>query len=186
MAMHRRTLRVHRSYAAWKKQLATHAYEHGALNVLRCALVGAVSKPGAAEGELRARKSRWRCVKARRGCRSPTKKIRATFCDARGSRCAVPKTASNGERGQLSEQKMQTALSVGSSVDPRRIARPQENERDECRTRRYRGAQRGRIGRESGDVDRAQESFEVVQQRRGHTELESEFAAETEKAQGKS
>ncbi len=167
------------SYAAWKKQLAAHAHEHGALTVLRCALVGAVSKPGATESELRAqialalREKRDAAIEALRKKYAP--KL-ATLAEQ--MRRAEDRIAR--EREQLSEQKLQTAFSVGSSILGALLGRKKVSATN---VGRIGSAARsaGRIGRESGDVQRAEESLEALKQRQA--QLESEFAADTAKLQ---
>jgi hypothetical protein len=165
------------SYAAWKKRLAAHAQEQDVLNVLRCALVGAVSKPGATEGELRAqialalREKRDAAVDALRKKYAPRL---ATLADQmRRAQDRIER-----ERSQLSEQKLQTAFSVGSSILGALLGRKKMSVTNVGRIGTA-ARSAGRIGRESGDVNRAEESLEVVRQR--HAELESELNAETEK-----
>ncbi len=76
---------------------------------------------------------------------------------------------------------MHTALSVGTSILGALLGRKKLSVTNVGRIgTAARGA--GRIGRESGDVARAEESLEVLQQR--HADLESEFAQETSRLQG--
>lgn len=169
------------SYAAWKKRLAAHAHEHGALNVLRCPLIDAVAKPGASESELRAqvalalREERDAAVEALRKKYAPRL---ATLQDqVRRAEERIER-----EREQLSEQKMQTAFSVGTSILGALLGRKKISVTN---VGRIGSAARsaGRIGRESGDVQRAEENLEVLKDR--FAVLESEFAAETEKLKQK-
>src|SRR5262249_51508907 len=81
------------------------------------------------------------------------------------------------ERSQLSQQKFQTALSVGASILGAFLGRKAQNSGTLGRaTTAARSA--GRISRESQDVDQASDSLEPVQQRIPdlQTELESEIA----------
>ncbi|HEU4654812.1 MAG TPA: hypothetical protein VFS47_12555, partial [Steroidobacteraceae bacterium] len=80
------------------------------------------------------------------------------------------------ERGQLTDQKMQTAINVGTSILGALFGRKLSSSTFSRVGSAARGA--GRIGRESADVDRAQESREVLQQRRTDlaNELEQEIA----------
>ena len=76
---------------------------------------------------------------------------------------------------------MNTALSVGTSILGALLGRKKLSVTNVGRIgTAARGA--GRIGRESDDVTRAEESLEVIQQRR--TDLENEFAQETSRLQG--
>ena len=76
---------------------------------------------------------------------------------------------------------MSTALSVGTSILGALLGRKKISVTN---VRRIGSAARnaGRIGRESDDVTRAEDSLEVVQQRRA--DLENEFAQETRRLQG--
>jgi hypothetical protein len=167
------------SYANWGKDLARHAYEHGGLSVWRCALTRTVSAPGSTEIEFRAqvalalREKRDAAVEALRKKYAP----RLTTLEDQVRRA---EDRMQRERNQLSEQKMHTALSVGSSILGALLGRKKISATNVGRIgTAARGA--SRIGRESGDVARAEESLEVLQQRR--TDLDNEFAEETRRLQ---
>jgi hypothetical protein len=168
------------SYAQWSKDLAAHAYEHGTLEVLRCSVADIVSAPGGSESEFRARialalrEKRDAAVETLRRKYAP----RLTTLEDQIRR-AQERIAR--ERSQLSDQKMSTALSVGTSILGALLGRKKLSVTNVGRIGTA-ARSAGRIGRESDDVTRAQESLEVVQQRR--TDLENEFAQETGRLQG--
>jgi hypothetical protein len=76
------------------------------------------------------------------------------------------------ERSQLSQQRMSSAFSIGASVLGALLGRRRVSA---ANVNRAASAARAatRIGRESGDVDRANESLEVIQQRQ--RELQQQF-----------
>jgi len=76
------------------------------------------------------------------------------------------------ERSQLSQQRMQSAFSIGASVLGALLGR---RTLSATNVNRAASAARAatRIGRESGDVDRANESLEVIQQRQ--RDLQQQF-----------
>jgi hypothetical protein len=167
------------SYVTWTKELASHAFEQATLDALRCALADAVSTPGGDESEFRSRvalalrEKRDAAVEALRRKYAPRL---TTLTDQ--MRRAQDRIAR--ERSQLSDQKMHTALSVGTSILGALLGRKKLSVTNVGRVGSA-ARSAGRIGRESGDVDRAEESLEVLQQR--HTELENEFAQETSRLQ---
>jgi hypothetical protein len=167
------------SYVTWSKELASHAYEQATLDVLRCALANAVSAPGEDEREFRSRvaltlrEKRDAAIEALRRKYTP----RLTMLEDQLRR-AQERIAR--ERSQLSDQKMHTALSVGTSILGALLGRKKLSVTNVGRVGSA-ARSAGRIGRESADVARAEESLEVVQQR--HTELEKEFAQETSELQ---
>ena len=80
------------------------------------------------------------------------------------------------EKSQLSQQKLQTAFSVGASVLGALFGRKAMSASN---VNRAASAARSasRIGRESGDVDRADDNLEAVQQQRA--DLQKQFEADT-------
>jgi hypothetical protein len=80
------------------------------------------------------------------------------------------------EQSQLSQQKLQTAFSVGASILGAFLGRKTLSVTNLNRVATA-ARSAGRIGRESSDVDRAGESLEAVRQQRA--ELQRQFATET-------
>jgi hypothetical protein len=171
------TLLRAQSYQAWAKELASFAYEQATLDVLRSPLVDAASEAGETESEFRARvalslrEKRDASVETLRRKYAP--KLESLEDRVRRARDRIAR-----ERSQLSEQKVHTALSVGTSILGALLGRKKFSVTNVGRIgTAARGA--GRIGRESGDVERAEESLEVLQRQR--EELESEFEQETQR-----
>jgi hypothetical protein len=162
------------SYATWGKALSAHLFETARSAVLVCDALKATSPPGMSEGDFRAQ-----LALAAREQRD------AAVADL--NRKYAPKLATiedqlrraaeriERERSQLSQQKMQSAFSIGASVLGALLGR-----RTLSATNVNRAAtaarSAARIGRESGDVNRANESLEVIQQRQ--RELQQQFAAD--------
>ena len=167
------------NYATWSKQLATHAYSSATLEVLRCPSLKFVSAPGGAESEFRARVA----LAMREKRDAALEALRRKFAPRLTSledqqRRAHDRVAR--ERSQLSDQKLHTALSVGTSILGALLGRKKVGVTS---VGRMGSAARsaGRIGRESDDVARAQDSLEVLQRR--HADLETEFAQESQRLQ---
>jgi hypothetical protein len=159
------------SYAAWSKALSSHLFETARSEVLVCDALKATSPPGMSEGDFRAQ-----LTLAAREQRD------AAVADLK--RKYAPKLATiedqlrraaeriERERSQLSQQKMQSAFSIGASVLGALLGR-----RTLSATNVNRAAtaarSAARIGRESGDVDRANEGLEAIQQRQ--RDLQQQF-----------
>ena len=87
----------------------------------------------------------------------------------------------NRERSQLSQQKMQTAISIGTSILGAFLGRRKISVTNVGRVGTA-ARSAGRIGRESEDVSRAEESLEVLAQRK--IDLENELQQEVSRLQG--
>ncbi|MGQ0836435.1 MAG: ATP-binding protein, partial [Gammaproteobacteria bacterium] len=162
------------SYAAWGKRLGAHLYESARADVFVCDALKATSAPGESEGDFRARLA----LKAREQRDAAVDALRKKYTPKFTSledreRRAIERT--ERERSQLSHQKMQTAFSVGASVLGALFGRRRLSAANVNRAATAARAA-GRIGRESDDVERADESLEAVRQRR--TELQSQFDAD--------
>ncbi len=162
------------SYAAWGKALSAYLFESARSEVLVCDALKATSPPGMSEGDFRAQ-----LALAAREQRD------AAVADLK--RKYAPKLATiedqlrrgaeriERERSQLSQQKMQSAFSIGASVLGALLGR---RTLSATNVNRAASAARSatRIGRESGDVDRANESLEAIQQRQ--RDLQQQFDAD--------
>jgi hypothetical protein len=164
------------SYKEWARDLAAHIYEWDPFTVLRCPRAGSLVAPTADEGEFRSklafalREKRDAHVKRLRKRHAP--RVAALENQLRRADERIER-----ERSQLSQQKMQTAISVGASILGALLGRKKISVTNAGRI----GAaarKAGRIGRESGDVSRAQDSREVIEQRLEHlqNELEQDLA----------
>ena len=85
------------------------------------------------------------------------------------------------ERSQLSQQKMQTAISVGTSILGALLGRKKISVTNAGRIGTA-ARNAGRIGSESGDVTRAEESREALEQRL--SEMQNELEQEVARLQG--
>jgi hypothetical protein len=163
------------SYPAWSKSLSAHLYEHARADVLLCPALKASSAPGESEGDFRsrlalaARERRDAAVAALRAKYAP--KLQALDNRERTAQERVAR-----EQSQLSQQKLQTAFSIGASILGAFLGRKTLSATN---VNRAASAARSasRIGRESGDVDRADENLDIVRQQRA--ELQKQFEAET-------
>ena len=167
------TLRA-QSYAAWGKALSAYLFESARSEVLVCDALKATSSPGMSEGDFRAQ-----LALAARDQRD------AAVADLK--RKYAPKLATiedqlrraadrvERERSQLNQQRLQSAFSIGASVLGAFLGR---RTLSATNVNRAASAARAatRVGRESGDVDRASDSAEVVQQKQ--RDLQQQFDAD--------
>ena len=139
------------------------------------------SAPGEAEGDFRARLAQ------------PLREKRDAARDALGKtyaakmqtiddqiRRAEDRVAREGS--QATQQKLQTALSVGTTIFGALFGSKRISATSVSRAATA-ARSAARIGKESGDVDRASESLEVLRQRKA--ELEAKVKAELDDAAGK-
>jgi hypothetical protein len=163
------------SYAQWGKALAAHLYESARTEVLVCDAFKITSGPDESEGDFRARLT----LAARERRDAAVEELRRKYAPkllALQERERRAQERVQREKAQLSQQKLQTAFTIGASVfgallGQRRVSVSNVN--------RAASAARsaGRIGRESGDVDRADDNLEAVQ--RQGADLQRELEAET-------
>jgi hypothetical protein len=162
------------SYAAWGKALAAHLFESARSDVLVCDALEATSPPGMSAGDFRAQLA----LAAREQRDSAVADLKRKYAP---KLAAIEDQLRRGaerierERSQLSQQRMQSAFSIGASVLGAFLGR---RTLSASNVNRAASAARAatRIGRESGDVDRANESLEVIQQRQ--RELQQQFEAD--------
>jgi hypothetical protein len=160
------------NYAAWRKDLEGHLYESATLTLFRCPLVGAAVAPGGDEGEFRARLAL--ALRERRD--AEVDKLRKKYAPRVTTLEDQLRRADERierEQSQLSQQKMQTAISVGTSILGALLGRKKISVTNMGRIGTA-ARNAGRIGRESGDVSRAEESREVLEQRLNDLRNESE------------
>ena len=163
------------SYAAWGKSLAGQLYESARASVLVCDALKASSAPDQPEGEFRAQLAQ-RAREQRDAAIETLRKKYAPKLATLADRARRAQERIDREKSQLSQQKLQTAFSVGASVLGALFGRKAMSASN---VNRAASAARSasRIGRESGDVDRAGESLEAVKQQQA--ELQQQFDAET-------
>jgi hypothetical protein len=151
------------SYSAWAKALQAHLYETARTRVMWSDTFKTASKPGEDEGTFRTRLT----LAAREKRDAAVAELRKRWqlklqqlqdqirrADERRER----------EKSQLSQQKMQTAVSIGSSILGALLGRKTLSATN---LNRVGSAARSatRMGHESQDVTRAEESLDVLQQR---------------------
>jgi hypothetical protein len=160
------------SYSGWAKTLQARLYETARARVMVCETVKLASQPGESEGDFRARLAlaiREKRDAAVAGLRSKWQAKLLQLSDQ--IRRAEDRHAR--EQAQLSQQKMQTAVTIGSSILGALLGRKAISATN---VGRIGTAARSatRIGRESEDVTRAGESLEVLRQRLADTQREVE------------
>ncbi|MEP7312006.1 MAG: ATP-binding protein [Pseudomonadota bacterium] len=151
------------AYTQWGKSLAGQLYQSNRLTLWTCDAVKLNSRPGETEGDFRTRVAL--ALREQRDERSA--ELRRKYAPRVAALQASMQRAqdrSERERSQLSQQKLQTAISVGATVLGALFGRKIASATGLGRaTTAARSATR--IGRESEDVQRATESEEVLKQR---------------------
>lgn len=168
------------NYAAWSKTLVGAIFQNHALNVHRCTALKLSANPGESEGDFRARLS----LSLREQRDAAVERLRKKYApklQVLQDRQMRAQQKIEKEKAQLSEQKMNTALSVGASIlgafFGRKVASAANLGRAATAARSA-----GRISRESQDVDQATGSLESIQQQ--FADLQAELAMEIAKVQG--
>jgi hypothetical protein len=160
------------SYAAWSKSLQARLYETARARVLLCEAFKLASRPGESEGDFRARLTLAAREKRDTAVAELRRKWQAKLLQLQDQvRRAEERRAR--EQSQLSQQKMQTAVTIGSSILGALLGRKAISATN---IGRIGTAARSatRIGRESEDVTRAEESIEVLRQRLADTQRDVE------------
>jgi hypothetical protein len=163
------------SFTAWGKSLSAYLYESARADVLVCDALKATSAPGEPEGEFRARLA----LAARERRDVAVEALRRKYAPKLQTledreRRAQERTAR--EQSQLTQQKFQTAISIGASILGAFMGRKRLSATNMNRAATaVRSATR--IGRESEDVDRAGDNLDVIRQQRA--DLQRQFDADT-------
>jgi hypothetical protein len=162
------------NYRSWQKELATHLYSSAELPIFHCPTVGQSVAPGTSEGDFRAKLG----LTLREKRDAEIEKLRKKYAPKLTTLQDQLRRADERverERSDLSQHKMQTAISVGTSILGALLGRKALSVSN---AQRVGSAARsaGRLGKESGDIDRAEDNREVLQQRL--TEMQSELEAE--------
>jgi hypothetical protein len=167
------------SYAAWRKQLESHVQRAEVLKVMRYPAAAQTMAPGDDEAEFRARVS----LSLRERRDDELEQLREKF-GPRLARLEDQRRRAEDriarERAQLSDRKLQTAVSVGTSLLGALFGRKRISATNAGRVGSA-ARSAGRIGKEHQDVERAEESLEVIEQRR--VELEREFQQQIARVQ---
>ncbi|MCE9615476.1 MAG: DUF87 domain-containing protein [Lentisphaerae bacterium] len=165
-----------KTLAAWSQALERFIQQTVSLDLPQCPALKLSARPGEAEGDFRARLA----LAMREYRDAEIDKIRRKFAPRLATAQAQLQRAMERvarEKEQLGQQRMTTAISVGATIlgalfgGGRRMSRSITGTAAAMKSA-------GRIGREAGDVNRAEESVETVQARLSglQAELEQEVA----------
>jgi hypothetical protein len=160
------------SFTSWAKSLQAHLYETARASVLVSDLFRAASKPGESEGDFRARLT----LAAREQRDAQVAELRTKWqAKLLQLQDQVRRAEERREReqSQLSQQRMQTAVNIGSSILGALLGRKAISATN---LGRVGSAARSatRIGRESQDVARAEQNIETLRQRLADAQREVE------------
>ena len=168
------------SYAAWNKALSAYLYESARADVIVCDALKATSAPGEAEGAFRSRLA-LAAREKRDAAVADLRKKYAPKLHALDDRERRAQERVDSEKSQLTQQKLQTAFSVGASILGAFLGRKTLSATTIDRAASA-ARSAGRLGRESGDVDRADDNLDVVRQQRA--ELQRQFEADAAALEG--
>jgi hypothetical protein len=155
------------SYATWAKSLQAHLYETARANVLYCDAFKSASRPGEAEGDFRARIT----LAAREKRDAAVAELRQkwqTKIVQLSDQIRRAEEKREREKSQLTQQRMQTAVNIGTSILGALLGRKAISATNVGRVGSA-ARSASKWGRESQDVARAEESIEVLQQRLDET-----------------
>jgi len=163
------------SFTAWGKSLSACLYESARADVLVSDTLKSTSAPGEPEGEFRARLA----LAARERRDSAVEELRRKYApklQAFDDRERRAQERAAREQSQLTQQKFQTAISIGASILGAFMGRKTLSVTNMNRAATaVRSATR--VGRESSDVDRADDNLDVIRQQ--HADLQRQFEKDT-------
>lgn len=160
------------NYAAWGKSLTRHLYEQARAEVFFCDAIKLASAPGEDESQFRVRLAQSLREKRDEAVEALRRKVAPKLATLQ-DRVARAEDKVQREQAQLSQQKMNTAVSVGAGILGALFGRKAVSVGTIGRASSA-ARSASRIGRESQDVARADESLEVVRQRLADLQAESE------------
>lgn len=162
------------SYPRWSKELAGWLYSSQTVELLKSPLAGKTSAPGESEADFRTRLAQDGREK-RDGKADALRKKYGAKQAALEDRRRRAQQAVEREAGQARQAKMQTAVSLGTTVLGAFLGRKKIGLGTLGRaTSAMRGA--GRAAQQSQDVDRAEDNVEAVSQQLA--DLDAQFQAE--------
>jgi hypothetical protein len=158
------------SYAAWAKSLQAHLYETARAKLFVCEAFKSASKAGESAGDFRSRLTLAAREQRDAAVAELRKRWQAKLLQLQ-DQIRRGEERREREKSQLSNQRMQTAVSIGSSILGALLGRKAISATS---IGRIGTAARSatRMGHESQDVARAEESLEVLQQRLADTKRE--------------
>ena len=160
------------NYNAWGKSLTSHLYEQTRAEVFFCDAIKLASAPGENEAQFRVRLAQSLREKRDEAVEALRRKVAPKLATLQ-DRVARAEDKVQREQAQLSQQKMNTAVSVGAGILGALFGRKAVSVGTIGRASSA-ARSASRIGRESQDVARADESLEVVRQRLADLQAESE------------
>ncbi len=165
-----------KSYASWRKDLASWIYRNQRLELLESPTLDIVSNPGESERDFRVRLQQI----AREQRDEAVEKLRRKYApkfEVLEDRKRRAEQAVERETEQAKGQKMQTAISFGATLLSSFLGRKRASLSTIGRaTTAVRGV--GRSMKETQDIERAQDNVAAIAQKRA--DLEAEFQAETQ------
>jgi len=168
------------NYAAWSKQLGEFVYQTAKLDVFSCPVLKMTSAPGGTEGDFRAHISL--ALRERRD--AEIEKLRKKYAPRLAMLTEQVRRGEERverEKSQVTDQTMQTAISIGTTLLGALLGRKALSSSNVGRAgTAVRSA--GRVAREKADVGRAQEGVEVKAQQLA--DLQNELELEIGKLQG--
>jgi hypothetical protein len=164
------------SYSSWGKGLQSHLYETARATIYVCDAFKAASKPGECEGDFRARLTLAAREKRDAAVADLRAKWQAKLVQLQ-DQVRRAEDRREREKGQLNQQRMQTAVNIGTSILGALFGRKAISATNINRVGTA-ARSASRWGHESQDVSRAEESIEVLQQRLAdaQTQVEAEVA----------
>jgi hypothetical protein len=164
------------SYAAWAKTLQANLYETARARVLWSEPFKSASKPGESAGDFRARLALAAREQRDAAVADLRKRWQAKLLQLQ-DQVRRAEDRRQREQSQLTQQKMQTAVNIGSSILGALLGRKTFSATNIGRVGTA-ARSASRWGQESQDVDRADESLEVLRQRLADAqrELDAEVA----------
>jgi hypothetical protein len=170
-----------KQYASWKTALKNHLYQHRPLPLFKCPELKLASEPDESERDFRVRVSQL----AHEQRDQAIDKLRQKYAPklaALQDRIRRAEQQVESQKSQAGQQTLQTALSFGKTVlgalFGRKLASATNVNRAASSMRSA-----SRVARERGDVARAKESVNDLQERLA--ELEQGFQRETEQLKGR-
>jgi hypothetical protein len=162
------------NYKIWRKMFESHLFQYSAVEFLQCSALKLSARPDENEEEFRGRVA----LAMRENRDQGVEKLRQRYAPklaALEERIRRAQEKKDREKSQVTQQTMQTAISVGATVLGALFGRKKITTGTIGRaTTAMRGA--GKIGREQGDVQRAEENLQVLQSQL--SELQSQFENE--------
>ena len=161
------------TWPAYGKALGAHLFENLRSTVVVCDALKATSSPGEPEGDFRARLGLQLREKRDAAVEELRRKL-APKLQALQDRITRAEDKLAREQDQLKQQKLHTALSVGTSLLGALFGGRKTLSSANIGRAATAARSATRIGRESQDVDRADESLEVLRQRLAALQQEGE------------